>query len=181
VIVVGVLGMDDGLAVEVARRAAATGARTEVVGVAPPAGEGDRLLLELAAASIGHATVTRSAARGIEAADLELALRYLPDVRAIVLVRPSANLLAPATAAAAWSGSTLVAVGPLDADGTALIDAATAGAPRSRGPIVLEPPSRDPDGAFAGLVAALVTRLDAGEDPAAAWQSTVEALAVDPA
>jgi hypothetical protein len=181
VIVVGVLGMDDGLVVEIAHRAAATGARTEVVGVAPLAGDGDRLLLELATAGIGHATVTRSAARGIEAADLELALRYLPDVRAIVLAHPSATLLAPATAAAAWSGATLVAVGPLDADGTALIEAVTAGALRSRGPIVLEPPSRDPDSAFAGLVAGLATRLDAGDDPTTAWQSTLEALAVDPA
>jgi hypothetical protein len=180
VIVVGVLGMDDGLAVEIARRAAGTGARTEVVGVAPPDRKGDRVLLELAAAGIGHATVTRSAASAIEAADLELALRYLPDVRAIVLARPSSPLLAPAMAAGSWSGATLVVIGPLDGDGTAVLDAATSPSPR-RGPIVLEPPSRDPKGAFAGVVAALASRLDAGEDPAAAWQSTVEALAVDPA
>jgi hypothetical protein len=181
VIVVGVLGMDDGLALEVARRAAGTGARTELVGVASPDGEGDRLLLGLAGAGIGHATVIRSTARGIEAADLELALRYLPDVRAIVLASPGATLIGPATAAAAWSGATLVIVGPVDADGTTMLDAATSGATPRRGPIVLEPPPRDPDGAFAGLVAALAVRLEAGEDPAAAWQSTVEALAVDPA
>jgi hypothetical protein len=34
-------------------------------------------------------------------------------------------------------------------------------------------------GTFAGLVAALAVRLDAGEDPAAAWKSTADALAVD--
>ena len=47
--------------VEIARRAAATGARTEIVGVAPAGPAGDRQLVELAAAGVGHATVTRSA------------------------------------------------------------------------------------------------------------------------
>jgi hypothetical protein len=46
--------------------------------------------------------------------------------------------------------------------------------------IVLEPPRNDPDGTFAGLVAALAARLDAGQDPAAAWKATAGALAVDP-
>ena len=45
--------------------------------------------------------------------------------------------------------------------------------------IVLDPPRVDRDGTFAGLVAALATRLDAGDDPTTAWQSTVSALAVD--
>lgn len=171
-IVVGVLGMDDGLAVELARRAADSGARTEIVGVAPPDEVGDRLLVELAAAGVGHATVTRSAAGGIEAADLDLALRYLPDVRAIVLVRPTASLLPPALAAATWSGATLVIVGPLDADPVAVLAAAPAP------PMVLEPPPSDPDGAFAGLVVALALRLEAGEEFAAAWKAITKPLSV---
>jgi hypothetical protein len=69
-------------------------------------------------------------------------------------------------------------VGPLDPDGAATI----AACPHGPGmPIVLDPPAHDPDGAFAGVVAALATRLDAGEDAAAAWSSTVAALAIDPA
>ena len=159
------------MAVEIARRAAAAGARTEIVGVAPQGEVGDRQLVELATAGVGHATVTRSAAAGIEPADLDLALRYLPDVRAITLVAPAVPLLATAVAAAAWSGAALIVVGPLDAEAVAAAGTSSA--------IVLEPPARDPDGAFAGVVAALATRLDAGEDPAHAWQSTVAALAID--
>ena len=177
-IVIGILVPGAPLAptvVEIALRAAGTGARTEVVGVAPIGPTGDRQLVELAAASVGHATVTRSGAGGIEPADLELALRYLPDIRAIVLVSPSSPLLATAVAASAWSGATLVVVGALDADAAAVVDGAAAR------PIVIEPPARDPDAAFAGLVAALAVRLDAGEDASAAWQSTVAALAIDPA
>lgn len=171
-IVVGVLGMDGGLAAEIARRAADAGARSEIVGVASPGEAGDRLLVELAAAGVGHATVTRSAAGGIEAADLELALRYLPDVRAILLVRPTATLLAPALAAASWSGAPLVIVGPLDAEGVAVLDAAPAP------PMVLEPPFDDRDGAFTGLLVALALRLEAGEEFAAAWKAVTKPLSV---
>jgi hypothetical protein len=187
VIVIGVLlpassGSPDPV-VEIARRAAATGARTEIVGLAPTGADGDRLLVELAAAGIGHATVTRSAAGGIEPADLDLALRYLPDVRAIVLSRPSASLLEPAIAAASWSGATLIVVAPRDSGELAGMgggdDVNPDGIGR-RAPIILEPPAVDPDGAFAGVVAALAVRLDAGDDPSAAWQSTVAALAIDP-
>ena len=173
-ILVGVLGMDDGLAMEVAGRAAAAGARTEIVGVAPADPVGDRLLVQLAEAGIGHATVTRSAAGGIEAADLDLALRYLPDLRAIILVRPTASLLAPAVAAASWSGATLVVVGPLDADAVSLLEAAP------DGPLVLEPPADDPDRSFAGLLVALALRLEAGEAIDAAWRATLMPLSVDP-
>ncbi len=170
--------------VEIARRAAGTGARTEIVGVVPAGEAGDRLLLELVAAGVGHATVTRSGAGGIEAADLDLALRYLPDVRAIVLIRSAPGLLATAVAASSWTGATLVIVGPLDADGLAALDAAETGASdpgtrQPRGSIVLDPPASDPDGTFAGFVAALAVRLDAGTDANAAWQSTAAALATD--
>src|SRR6266516_288297 len=114
VIVVGFLGAaaDPGkLALEVAQRAAATGARVEMVGVAAPDATGDARLVELAGAGIGHATVIRSSADGLEAADLDLALHYLPDVHAIVLVAPDASLVMPAAAASGWSGAGLVIVG----------------------------------------------------------------------
>jgi hypothetical protein len=177
VIVIGVLAPDApsiDAVVEVARRAAATGARTEVVGVAPAGSIGDRQLLTLATAGVGHATVTRSAAPGIDPADLELALRYLPDIRAIVLVRPDAAMFATAAAASGWTGATLVVIDPPGSGG----GLASPGSPE---PILLQAPARDPDGAFAGVIAALAARLDAGEDPASAWQSTVAALAIDPA
>jgi len=174
VIVVGFLGAagrDGTLALEVARRAAATGARVEMVGVAPPDATGDARLLELAAAGVGHATVVRSGADRIDAADLDLALHYLPDIRAIVLVGADASLVAPAAAESGWSGAGLVLVSSKDtAPDTGAVPQA----------IVLEPPATDPDGTFAGFVAALAARLDAGQDPAAAWRATASSLAVDP-
>lgn len=171
-IVIGILAPGASAAVPaIARKAAAAGARVEVAGVAPPGVNGDRELLALATAGVGHATVVRSAASGIEPADLELALRYLPDIRVVVLVAPEPGLLRAAIAGASWAGAALMLVGPLAAD--ALEVAGGAGA------IVLEPPERDPDEAFAGLVAAFARRLDVGEPAAAAWQSTLAALAVD--
>jgi hypothetical protein len=182
VIVVGILvpGASAARVGEIARRAAAAGARTEVAGVAPPGAAGDRQLVELATAGVGHATVTRSAASGIEPADLELALRYLPDVRVVALVAPPAPLLATAVAASAWSGAALLLVGPLDAAAVAILETTGATDGRSGAPIALDPPTHDPDGAFAGVVATLAVRLDAGEDPAGAWRSTLAALAIDP-
>lgn len=185
-IVVGILvpgAPSSAVVVEIARRAAATGARTELVGVVPAGAAGDRRLVELAAAGVGHATVTRSTAPGLEPADLELALRYLPDIHAIVLIQPEVALLATASAASSWSGATQIVVGTTNGDvgatGPVATDSAT-GSVASE-PIVLQPPARDPDGAFAGLVAALAVRLDAGEAPTAAWQATLATLAVDPA
>ena len=173
-IVVGFLGgpgTAGEFALEVARRAAATGARVEMVGAAAPDADGDASLLELAKVDIGHATVIRSRAAGLEPADLDLALRYLPDIRAIVLIAPDPSLLAPSAAASGWSGAGLVIV----AEGGSAPD--TTATPHA---IVLEPPSTDRDGTFAGLVAALAVRLDAGDDPKTAWQSTASSLAVDP-
>jgi hypothetical protein len=173
VIVVGFLGApgsDGELAIEVARRAAATGARVEMVGAAPADATGDASLLRLAEARIGHATVVRSRATGLEPADLDLALHYLPDIRAIVLVGPEPALIAPAAAESGWSGAGLVIV----ASRTGQLD--TSSAPQA---IVIEPPAHDADGTFAGLVAALAVRLDAGEDASTAWRATVGALAVD--
>jgi hypothetical protein len=172
-IVVGVLAPGAAPAVgAIARRAAAVeGSRIEVVGLAPTGPDGDQLLLGLATAGVGHATVTRSAAATIEPADLELALRYLPDVRVVVLVAPEAALLRTAASGSSWSGAALVIVGPLDAEAAAVVDGSAA--------ILLGPPTHDPDEAFAGLVAAFARRVDAGEPADAAWRATLTALAVD--
>ena len=173
-IVVGILAPGASpLVGAVARRAAAGGgARVEVVGVAAAGAAGDRLLLGFAAAGVGHATVTRSGASGIEPADLDLALRYLPDIRVIVLAAPEAALLQVAVAGSAWSGATLVLVGPLAADAVSVAEGS--------GAFVLDPPPSDPDEAFAGLVAAFARRLDAGEEASAAWRATLASLSIDP-
>ena len=148
-----------------------------MVGAAASGPSGDQRLLALATASVGHATVIRSGADSLDPADLNLALRYLPDLRCAVLVRPPARLLPTALADADWAGATLVLVGPLEADAVAALDDAPGSAP-----IVLEPPAdADPDDTFAGFVAALATRLDAGDPPETAFRATVAALAADPA
>jgi hypothetical protein len=175
VIVVGFLGapgVAGERAVAIARLGAGTEARIEMVGVAPPDLAGDATLLELAAAGIRHATVVRSFADSLEEADLDLALHYLPDIRAIVLVEPAAALVAPAAAASSWSEAGLVVVGPVDAATATALDGIGSA-------ILLDPPATDPDGTFAGFVAALATRLDAGRPAADAWQETIAGLAAD--
>ena len=174
-IVVGFLGapgVAGERAVAIARLAAATDASVEMVGVAPPDLAGDATLIELAAAGVRHATVIRSFADGLEEADLDLALHYLPDIRAIVLVEPGAGLVAPAAAASSWSEAGLVVVGPVDAPTAAALDGISAA-------ILMDPPVTDPDGTFAGFVAALATRLDAVRPAADAWQETITGLAAD--
>jgi hypothetical protein len=89
-----------------------------------------------------------------------------------VLVEPDAALVAPAAAASSWSEAGLVVVGPVDAPTTAALDEIGTA-------IVLDPPATDSDGTFAGFVAALATRLDAGRPAAEAWQDTIAGLAAD--
>jgi hypothetical protein len=152
----------------IAEKIAAAGGRAELVGVVPGDASGDERLLDLAEQGVGHAAVLRSPASGLDPADLELALRYLPDIRAVVLVGDDA-LLPTAAASASWSGAGLIVV---TATGAAALEL-------PGDAIVLEPPSTDRDGTFAGFVATLANRIDSGEVPGAAWRSTLSSLAVD--
>ena len=177
-IVVGLLAAPDSTGVtEVAQRAATGGAKVEVVGLVPGDAAWDKVLFDLTAAGAGHATVVRSARSNMEPADLDLALRYLPDIRCVVLVAPPARLLSTAIGGADYTGAPLVIVGPLDAEALAAIESRST----ATAPIVLDPPAHDPDATFAGFIAALATRLDSGDPPDAALQATLAALAVDPA
>ena len=181
-IIVGLLGAspDSAPVLEIARRAAAAGRKVEVVGLVPGDAGWDAALFDLAQAGAGHATVVRSQRNTMEPADLDLALRYLPDIRAVILVRPPTVLLSTAVAGADFSGAPLVVVGPLEATAAAALD--SHGSSRSTAePIVLDPPDADPEASFAGFVAALAVRLDAGEAPDRAFRATVASLAVDPA
>ncbi len=156
----------------IAGRAAHDGAVVQVVGIVPDGIDGDAQLLKLAASGIGHAAVLRTWARPLEGADLELALRYLPDVRVIVGADLESDALAAVVDAAAFIGAILVVVGTAPAgikDNTGLPDSA----------VVLQAPARDLDGTFAGFVAAFAVRLDAGEPASDAWDATMRALAVD--
>jgi hypothetical protein len=158
------------LAIEIARRAAVAPERprVEALGLVPGDAEWDGVTYELSQVGVGHATVVRSDRGVLEPADLDLALHYLPDIRVIVLVGLPASLVATALGAASWTGAPLVLIAP------------EAPVPdRDPAPIVLDPPESDPDGTFAGFVAALAVRVDAGAAPAEAWKATIGTLAAD--
>ena len=96
----------------------------------------------------------------VDAADLELALRYVPDYRVLVVAADlDPSTLDAVVAAAGWSGAHLVVLLTEGAAGTGIPDAATA---------LLRPPT-DPDGAFAAMVAGYAVALDRGDEPRSAF------------
>lgn len=97
----------------------------------------------------------------LEPADIELALRYLPDYRVLVIADPiPPESLEVVLAASRWSGAALIVLVPAGSEPPALIPGAT----------VLEAPDDgDPDGAFASVVGAYAAALDRGEEPAEAF------------
>lgn len=161
-----------GLAQTIATAAARGGGAVQVVGIVPDGVAGDRLIHELAQAGVGHAAVLRALDRPMEPADVALALRYLPDIRVVIAAELDAGLSRAVADGAAFAGSILVVVRPA-------ADAAPEG-PQDPGEVtVLVAPAADPDGTFAGFVAAFAIRLDSGAVPADAWAATLETLAVD--
>ncbi len=95
----------------------------------------------------------------LDAGDLALALRYLPDYRVVVIAQElDAPALAAVVEAARWAGAALVVATPNAGTTTALPDDAT----------VLEAPEDD-EGAFAALVGRYAVALDGGKQPAAAF------------
>ncbi|HET9457876.1 MAG TPA: PfkB family carbohydrate kinase [Candidatus Limnocylindrales bacterium] len=97
----------------------------------------------------------------LDAADIGLALRYIPEYRVIVIAEPLApDALEAAAAAARWAGAALVVIiGAGEAPPTALGPEAT----------VLEAQVDDPDGTFARVVGEYAARLERGEPPAEAF------------
>ena len=93
--------------------------------------------------------------------DLQLALRYLPDYRVVVVADPiDQPSLDTVAAAARWAGAALILV---VASGMQIASIADDDA------TVLEAPPTDPDGAFARIVAAYAVALDGGAAPDAAF------------
>jgi hypothetical protein len=103
---------------------------------------------------------TRPAAGPVlDAGDLALALRYLPDYRVVVIAQElDAAALAAVVEAARWAGAALVVATPGAGATADLPDDAT----------VLEAPADD-EGAFAALVGRYAVALDGGKQPAAAF------------
>jgi len=205
ILVVGRPGLDEqgglaGTAGLIARTAAESGARVELVGSVGDDAEGDAVALALGRAGIGHAALLRDPAgttprRGgeggrlprLEAADLELGLSYLTECRVIVVAEPlEASAIAAAAEAASYHAAVLVVVTapgsgagtPGTGAGTPGTGADTRGTPAPEMPAlpatatVLEPPLAD-DGPFAALVGRYAAQLDAGRQPADAWHEAL--------
>ena len=113
------------------------------------------------------ADVTPAEADGpaLEAADVDLGLRYLTDFAVVALAEPaSPETVAVVAEAARWGEAQLVLV-------------LRAGEPVPDGlppdVIVFEAPDADPDGAFATLVGIFAAALDDGTDPGDAFRASV--------
>jgi hypothetical protein len=102
----------------------------------------------------------------LDAGDLELALRYIPDYRVLVVAADlDAAALEAVVAAAGWSGAHLIVVLPEGTSAPAIPDGATA----------LLRPATDPDGAFAAMVSSYAVALDRGDEPRAAFATAQRA------
>jgi hypothetical protein len=111
------------------------------------------------------AATTAGDGPALEAADVDLGLRYLTDYRVVVLAEPSApDVVRIASDAATWAESRLILV-------------VGAGEPVPDGlpadVVVFEAPDADPDGVFADLVGAFAAALDEGTEPEAAFRASL--------
>jgi len=169
----GAIGRHERAALAVARAAAAAGNDVQLVGIVPEGVEEDARLIALASAGVGHAAALRMPLRPLERADLDLALRYLPDVRVIVALELDASIHGVIGEASAYTAAFLILVT------TTPLAASEPGGGLPSDVIVLEAPPQDRDGTFAGFVGTLAAKLDAGAAPADAWDATLSVLAVD--
>ena len=102
----------------------------------------------------------------LDPADIELALRYLPDYRVLVVADALSNpALEVVLAASRWSGAALVILLAAGSEAPTLTSEAT----------VIEAPEVDPDDAFASVVGAYAAALDRGEEPAEAFATASSA------
>ena len=98
----------------------------------------------------------------LDSGDLQLALRYLPDYRVVVVADAlDETALSTVVAAGRWAGAQLIVVVAAGSSVSGLPDDAT----------VLEAPAADADGAFAAVVGAYAAALDRGASPAEAFAS----------
>lgn len=111
------------------------------------------------------APVPASDGAALDAADVELALRYLTTFAVLVLGQPAdPDVLRILGAAAEWADARLIVVLPA---GASVPDELPQDA------IVFEAPDADPDGVFAAMVGSFAAALDDGSDPATAFEASV--------
>ena len=171
IVVVGQPAVDErgalhGNAALIAAAAVQAGARVELVGSVSAADAGEAAALALGMAGVGHAALLRDPAGvgHLDANDLELGLRYLPECDVLVVAEPLApDTLAVVVAAAAYHAARLVVViGAHDQPPAAVSDTAT----------VLRAPVEE-EWAFAAVVGRYAALLADGQPAAAAWRSAL--------
>lgn len=105
----------------------------------------------------------------LDAGDLELALRYLPDYDVVVIAQPLDDAATAAVVdAAQWANALLVVI-RVPASSTLPADAT-----------VLEPPADDPEGPFADVVGRYAAALDRGDEPGDAFATASRDLGWTP-
>lgn len=173
IVVVGRPALDErgtlaGLPARVAAAAAAAGAGVEIVGTVADSSLGDNTVVQLGSSGVGHAALLRNPgqARPLEAADVDLALRYVANSRVVIVAEP----LDAAAARAAFDGATyhqaeLIILRQPGAAADANVPA---------GATMIEQPDEDA-GAFAALVGRYAALLDAGRSAADAWTDAIGA------
>ena len=175
----------------IAAAAAAQGAGVELVGSVADDDAGDAAITELGKAGIGHAALLRMPVGGpvnaqprLDAADIELGLRYVTECRVLVIADAlDGAALAAAIDGARYHGAALVVASPALPDhATVLADPDASATPHAADPAptlpdhatVLAAPDDD-DGAFADLVGRYAAQLDAGRAAADAWRDALAA------
>ena len=166
----------------IAQAAAAAGTRVELVGSVGDDVAGEDVALALGVAGVGHAALLRDPAgvtprvdadgletgappARLDASDIDLGLRYVPECRVLVVADPlDEPALRVAAEAASYHGASLIL---LVAPGES-----PEGLPE--GTTVLELPGHD-DGAFAALVGRYAAGLARGVAATDAWQEAVDA------
>lgn len=174
-----------GPAAQIALAAAAAGASVELLGAVGDDDRADALAVALGRAGVGHAALLRLAGAAtprwgdapsswprLDAADLDLGLRYLPECRVLVLAEPlPRELREVALEAAAYHGAAIVAV-------------VTDGEPPDERLAQVATVLIAPDDAvspFAELIGRFAAALDGGEAPGPAFRGAVEAVGWEPA
>jgi hypothetical protein len=171
--------------------AALAGGSVELVGSVGDDGDGDAAVVELGRVGIGHAAVLRDPAAAtprpgagddnlprLDAADIELALRYLADCQVLVVAEPlPADAMRVVVDAASYHRAALVVLTQAAQEGDGNSGGGLGGDPDAvalpEDATVLETPEED-DGAFAQLVAHYAVRLADGRRPADAWRDAIE-------
>jgi hypothetical protein len=107
----------------------------------------------------------------LDPADVELALRYLPDYTTLVVAEPQPDAVVAIVAeAASFSGAAFVLVVGAGGESAPPVSA-----------LVLENPATDPDGAFATMLGELAAAIDRGIPVEAAFREIEGRLGLTPA